>query len=288
MKWIEFEEKHRPRFESFIKDTCIDLFNKLSAFEKSYFYHYWLKIFNEHHCFVLSDQGVDKAFVSKPQWRVKHWIRWPENILLVKADFLAPLNLPAQFKDELNFRTLPQSPLKNTSQTAYVCLLENFQYQDVSNLNTDIDCFELKGERIDEIATLLDAKNRHADVSAGFYEKYYLPELIQYTKLNCKQQIGFGFYATKIKSSTPIAYCFYNGFEMPLTGTPCLLVNDIVVKKEFRRQKVATTLQAFAYDKLKQANISWVLGNIKEDNISSKKQAMALGRFAWSSTVKLE
>ena len=134
---------------------------------------------------------------------------------------------------------------------------------------------------------MLDVGLRDADVKPGFYEKYYLPELVKNMKANYKEQFGFGFYATQRNTTEPIAFCFYEGFEMPLTGSPCLLVDDIVVKPEFRRQRIATSLQAFAYDRLKGKNIHWVLGNIEPDNISSMKQAQALNRFAWASMVQL-
>ena len=84
MEWIKFEDKLRERFLGFIKRECLLLFEAINPFERTCFYHFWHKILNEHECFLLTDGASDWGFVSKPQWLVKHWIRWPENHLLIR------------------------------------------------------------------------------------------------------------------------------------------------------------------------------------------------------------
>lgn len=293
MKWLKFEDKenNRNRFLNFVRENCTKLLNELSSFEKTLFYHFWHKIFNEHDCYLLIDGERTYGFVSKPQWNVKHWIRWPENYLIIDKTMKEKITLPEPFAKEHSFRTnnSQQINIENTkvTQTAYVCPLDNFEFKLIENINENIVCHELTEKANHGILNLLDRNNRHADVKAGFYEDYYLPELIKNISDNHINKTGYCFYATLKNSDKPIAISYYDGFEMPFTGTPCLLINDIIVSVEHRKKRVATTLQAYAYEKLKQHNVKWVLGNIEPDNTSSIKQAQALKRYEWTSVVEI-
>lgn len=285
MEWIKFNEEIRRDILLFAKKSSLELFEKLSPYEQSYFYHYWNKVLNEHISYALLDQGRIAAFISKPEWTTKHWMRWPENLVLVEDPSILIGNLPEEFKEDLLFRTFNSD--KWVNQYAYVCDLKDFHYEKLGNLNRDLDFYELGNDRLDKIESLFHRDNRHADGESGFYEDYYLPDLISNVKANHKDHFGIGFYATLKGEKDPIAVAFYDGFELPLLGTPCMLINDIVVNKEFRRKRVATSLQAFAYNRFKQDGQRWVLGNIANDNVSSLKQAKALNRMPMTCVVEL-
>jgi GNAT superfamily N-acetyltransferase len=276
-----------------VKELCNPNFVKLHIYEKSYFYHYWYTILNTHECYLLTSQGKDVAFVSKPQWTVKHWVRWPENLLLISNDFSEDLYFPKDFENITDFRTNISLPvIKNYTiklqQSAYACNLKEFKIDSVRNRNKDIKYHILENSNLKELSELLAVKNRYGDTAPGFYEDYYIPRLIQNIKKNYKNNLGFGFYATLKSDERPVALAFYNAFEMPLTGTPCFLVDDIVVDKKFRRKRIATSLQAYAYNKLKDYGANWVLGNIVPDNASSLAQAISLGRNKWANSIYLQ
>ena len=291
MEWIKFEDKYLNKFLCFIKEELLYYFDKLSDLEKSYFYHFWLKILNEHKCFLLLKEDKASGFISKPEWEVKHWIRWPENYLILRDEEMGELSLPVEFKKERFFRTGSSQAGKvlkgKITQGAFVRNLQDFDIKTVVSINNEINCFELNEEADNRILSLLDREIRDADVEPGFYEDYYLPELVRNIKSNHKNRTGFCFYACMKNSDNPIAISFYDGFELPFTGAPCLLINDIVVKKEQRRKRVATTLQAYAYERLKKHNVRWVMGNIETGNTSSMKQAEALKRYEWTSVIDL-
>ena len=83
----------------------------------------------------------------------------------------------------------------------------------------------------------------------------------------------------------PIAAVYYSGWELPLTGTPCALVDDILVLPDYRGRGLASSLQAYAYQDLKRRGLRWVCGNIQVSNLSSKKQAEKCGRTPWTTDI---
>lgn len=76
-------------------------------------------------------------------------------------------------------------------------------------------------------------------------------------------------------------------FRWAIYGTPCVLIYDIVVRPDFRRQGLAKSLQAFAYQEMKRQGVRWVVGNINPKNTASVKQAGSLGRKPIAASVKL-
>ena len=92
--------------------------------------------------------------------------------------------------------------------------------------------------------------------------------------------MGWGFCA--VENGELIAGLWFSAWELPLTGTRCALVDDIVVKPGKRNRGIATDLQAFAYAQLKSEGVNWVAGNIDGGNGASVRQAEKLGRVPWA------
>lgn len=292
--WIQFSDQQRLRFFELVTRLNQERLSQLSGFEQTTFYHYWHKLFNEHHCWLLELAGNDVAFVSQPAWDAKHWIRWPENILLMAPELKRLNRFPDKLKDETVFRTglngtrnLENAELK-LLQSAYVLNVQEFD-QPLSHMVADeVEFQKLGSQKLPEIRELLSAENRKSDVEPGIYEEYYLPELVRMVEQNHQQSNGFGYLAIESITGDPIGIAFYEGFEMPLTGNRCLLVSDILVKKEWRQKGIATNLQRFAYGDMRANGVNWVMGNIDPANVSSLKQAQALGRTVWSDEIEIK
>ncbi len=294
MDWVPFSDQHRLRFFELVSRLNQERLSQLSGFEQTNFYHYWHKLFNEHHCWLLEQGGNDVAFVSQPVWDAKHWIRWPENMLLMEPELKRLNRFPDKLKDETVFRTglngtrnLENAELK-LLQSAYVLNVQEFD-QPLSHMVADeVEFQKLGSQKLPEIRELLSAENRKSDVEPGIYEEYYLPELVRMVEQNHQQSNGFGYLAIESITGDPIGIAFYEGFEMPLTGNRCLLVSDILVKKEWRQKGIATNLQRFAYGDMRANGVNWVMGNIDPANVSSLKQAQALGRTVWSDEIEIK
>ena len=132
----------------------------------------------------------------------------------------------------------------------------------------------------------------HIDAATALITKeegdtYYRQELKRMIEENLHAHYGFGYCSISRHSGSVVAVVFYEGFEMPLTGTPCMLVSDIVVSAEYRRRGIATRLQQFVYGDMQRRGIRWVLGNIDAENVASRRQAEKLDRIAWAHQVLL-
>ena len=284
MKWVAFTDDCRARFLDLILRLNRGLFIQLSAFEKSIFYHYWHKVLNEHTCWLLEKDGKDMAFVSRPDWQAKHWMRWPENLLLIDKNLHQLPSLPNKMKGEVSFRAgatlLSEQNMQAVTidQIAYTISLRDFV-----PLNSDINTVKdlhLCSHHAPEIQALLSE-------TEGDAKPYYRNELKRMIANNAREQYGFGYYTVLKKTNLPIAVVFYEAFEMPLTGTPCMLVSDIFVKKQYRNQGIATQLQSFAYADMKGRGVNWVVGNIDSENQGSVSQALKLGRTPWAFQVSI-
>ena len=280
MNWIPFTDNHRIRFFDLIMALNSDLFAQLSEYERSLFYHYWHKTVNEHRCWLLEIDGQDLAFVSSPQWQARHWMRWPENILLVSPELHKFPDLPDKIKGESSFRTRVLSEAVTIDQTAYVLNLKNFESVNHDHLNEAIEYLRLGSQHAPEIQALLSEPDENN-------VPYYRDELKRMITNNNKAQYGFGYYALLRETSLPIAVVFYEAFEMPLTGTPCMLVSDILVKEPYRGQGIATQLQRIAYADMKSKGVNWIIGNIDAGNNPSMKQALKLGRTPWAQQITI-
>jgi GNAT superfamily N-acetyltransferase len=287
MNWVTFSDEHRLRFFDLIMKLNRERFIQLSDYEKSLFYHYWHKILNEHTCWLLEMDGKDMAFVSHPTWQAKHWMRWPENLLLLDQELHELPLLPDKMKDESSFRTgysafLSKSTTRivTVDQIAYTLNLKRFVPLDNDYKAADIEYLHLGTRHTGEIQELLSELEEHI-------APYYHNELKRMIANNSRAQYGFGYYGILKEMNLPIAVVFYEAFEMPLTGTPCMLVSDIFVKKQYRDQGIATQLQHFAYTDMKSKGINWIIGNIDAENSASVKQALKLGRTPWALQITL-
>ena len=84
------------------------------------------------------------------------------------------------------------------------------------------------------------------------------------------------------------AVALYSGWELPLTGVACALVDDIIVRPEHRGRGLAPRLQEFACARLRAAGLRWVAGNIDLDNPASMRQAQKAGRKPWTLGIRIE
>lgn len=277
--WIPFTNEQRIRFLDLLLRLNRPLFIQLSDFEKSLFYHYWYNILNEHDCWLLHQSNQDVAFVSRPSWQTKHWMRWPESILLYDKTIIGTLVLPEEIRGETAFRTGHISQNMRQLQTAYALNLTHFQTNNYEIRHPDTQFLTIGSQHLDQLNDLL-SKPEHVS------ESYYRDELKRMVLRNQDDSYGLGYYATV--AGKPMAIVFYEAFQLPLTGTPCMLVSDILVDTEHRRKGIATHLQQFAYLDMQSRGIHWVLGNIDSDNEASRKQAEKLQRIPWAYQVKIE
>lgn len=288
MNWICFEDKHKKRFLTFVSQNCRNLFALLNDYEKSMFYRYWLKIFNDCENYLLTDGHSDYGFAAKSQWKPKHWLTWAENILLTEMDLAELPILPEGFSDQ-EFCTVHSEKLDQSviSQFCMVAELENFDKFKAGAINQDFAYQTTTRNRAEEVAELFAPEHRASDLKPGFYEKYYLPDLCEKLRNNHEDYYGFSYCAIDKTTDKAAAAVFYEAYELPLTGTPCVIIYDILVKKEFRRKHIAVSLQAHAYDDMKKKGVRWVCGNIDPGNSSSLKQAYALGRKNLTCRIKI-
>lgn len=287
MNWIIFTDEQRVRFLELLLRLNHALFIQLFDYEKSLFYHYWHKVFNEHSCWLLESEGYDRAFVSRPDWQAKHWMRWPENFLLLDPELHELPMLPATMKDVSSFRTGYSDTLFDgnrqtisVKQTAYAINLTNFELLGDNTKNADVEYGRLDSRDLNEIQALLSDPQHDS-------APYYRNELQRMLAHNARAHYGFGYRGILKGTGLPVAVVFYEAFEMPLTGTPCMLVTDILVKKQYRGEGIATNLQRFAYADMKARGIRWIIGNIASDNHASVQQALKLGRIPWAQQITI-
>ena len=74
--------------------------------------------------------------------------------------------------------------------------------------------------------------------------------------------------------------------HLPDAGVPAVLISDIAVDPNHRRQGLAQFMQRRAFACLRDFGLRWVFGCIEPENHASRGQAERLGRTLWFRCVR--
>jgi ribosomal protein S18 acetylase RimI-like enzyme len=295
MKWHKLEnDSDIPKF----MDAAIALLRptlmQLCPLEKTHFYDWWLRRFNDSDSYLMTDEGRFEVIVTVPHVSDIHSYRWNARILLVRHDRTDPVFLPAEINLNRSF-FVPNFPLPSVNETrilqiavGQVVQLEYGRLLDETLVETD--CLPIDGitirrataEDYDDIMALIErAYVDLTETSAGLYtQREELQRILEY-------DFGWCYVAESNRESKAriVGMASYITMHVPVIGVPGALVADLAVEPVMRRKGIAKSLQLFAYRQLSREGLRWLFGNIAPENESSLKQVESLGRTIWGRAV---
>lgn len=293
--WVPFEnEEQLGPFLDAVADLHRPLLDQLTAGERPFFFHHWATRLNLCDCYLLSRDGQPVAIAAYPRVVDKHYERWQSNSLAVHPEYDEPLELPCELdKSALfavpahDFTTETGIDIRNavvkTEQIAYTRNIDGFVE---SRIESDWGFRIPAPEQLEAMIEIFSCRDRPSPGSDSYLD-YYLPILTWNIRRVHSLGTAFCYCATERGGDVPIAAALYSGWELPLAGVSCALVDDILVLPEYRGRGIAAILQNFAYANLNRTGINWITGNIDPENPASLRQAEKANRQPWTISIRV-
>lgn len=283
MPWIKFTSASQTNeFIDAIYELYTPLIDRLWVKHHPFFFDYWLKRLNYSNSYLLKSQSNNIAFVSLEQGTDIHWQRWRYNTLVTTFDLEDNIQLPDDISSSQIF-TVPTENLfkleKHLEHEQISTLQESFiiQVDDHSDLlsHPDYKVHLMESIEVEKVLQLLESENWSE------LPEDYIPTLKEEIIRIGQKRDGWCFIATHRESNQIVGLASYLGYTLPLLGTSCAFIGDLLVIPAQRGQGIASALQKSAYQILKSFGIYWVMGNIIPENQASLRQAIKAKRECW-------
>lgn len=293
VQWIQFKsDADIPAFLDAALQTHRALFDRLAPDDRPHFFDYWQRLLNHSNAWRLGDGRETVALVTVPRVADLHSYRWHSRTLAWAADFAGGFNLPPDMNLERSFvvpADLAPNPMNvqviagaagRCVQTGYVAKLAEL------GTTSPPDGLSFRAFERDDLEPVLEL------LHAGYASQAEPEPDLSRQRVELRQVLdadaGWCFVATTGGSERPVAVASYILLQIPLVGVPAALVGDLAVRADFRGRGLARTLQRWAADRLRDAGLRWIFGNILPDNPASQRQAAAVGRAPWYCAVRFE
>ena len=281
-----------PDFLDAVSTLYRDVLDRLPTDDRPFFFDHWLRLFNLASVHLTTADGLPQALVTQPFRPGTHEFRWETATLACRDELHGRLVLPPGVDSGQSFRMSvigtdgrSSSPLLGfhgrENQRGYARSLTAFPFETEAEAPWTIR--RVRREDFEEAIDLL----RRSCVS----EEHPDPDLSE-SREELRQTIendaGWCWVASRSGESKLCGIACYAAMHLPDAGVPAVLVTDIAVDPEHRRQGLAQFMQRQAFACLRDLGLRWVFGCIEPENHASCHQAERLGRMLWFRCVRFD
>ncbi|OFZ47614.1 MAG: hypothetical protein A2451_02570 [Bdellovibrionales bacterium RIFOXYC2_FULL_39_8] len=297
-KWLHYENsKQTNDYINGLEKIHESLIAQMSPCERPWFVNHWLKILNLSECYMLKHNDECVAIATYPKIKDTHYYRWQNCTLSVKSgieigSLPRPVNkseyfiTPAQNSELAIGFSISGMKISISQVCTALRISENSKEQ---NPPLNVENRIVKNKDDAEASSSIFMTRLLEFGKDDFFNTYYLaPITHDISLIPTNKKRGWGVYSIDKTTTKPIASAYYSPWELPLGGPAAALVDDIVVLPEYRKKGIASSLQYFALNMLRQNGVSWICGNIEPNNFASLKQSENLGRRPWSITIEVK
>jgi GNAT superfamily N-acetyltransferase len=279
-----------PGFLDAVSTLYRDVLDRLPTDDRPFFFDYWLRLFNIASTHVATADGVPHAILTQPHRPGTHEFRWETATLACSDEFRGRLVLPPGVDPDQSFR-MPVidggdeivSPLRGTraveNQRGYARSLTECPFETEADAPWSIR--RVRREDFEEAIDLL----RRSELSDEDPDPD-LSESSEELRQVIENDAGWCWVASRSGESNLCGIACYAAMHLPDAGVPAVLVSDIAVDPEHRRQGLAQFMQHQAFACLRDLGLRWVFGCIEPENHASCRQAERLGRQLWFRCVR--
>ena len=274
-----------PEFLDAVSTLYRDVLDRLPTDDRPFFFDYWLRMFNIASTHVATADGLPHAIVTQPFRPGTHEFRWETATLACNDELHGRLVLPPEVDSGQSFRMSVIGTAGRTSssllgfhgrenQRGYALSLRECPFETEAGAPWSIR--RVRREDFEEAIDLrrrseLSDEDPDPDLSESSEE---LRQVIE-------NDAGWCWVASRVGESSLCGIACYAAMHLPDAGVPAVLISDIAVDPDHRRQGLAQFMQRQAYACLRDLGLRWVFGCIEPDNHASCGQAERLGRELW-------
>ena len=284
--WSELKgDDQIPAFLDAVSTLYRDVIDRLPAEDRPFFFDYWLRLFNIAATHVATVDGLPHAIVTQPFRPGTHEFRWETATLACSDELHGRLVLPPGVDCGQSFRMSAIGTAGRTSspllgfdgrenQRGYARSLTDFSLDNEADAPWSVR--RIRREDFEEAIDLL----RRSEVSDEDPDPD-LSESTEELRQVIENDAGWCWVASRTGDSSLCGIVCYAAMHLPDAGVPAVLISDIAVDPEHRRQGLAQYMQRHGFACLRDLGLRWVFGCIEPDNHASCGQAERLGRTLW-------
>ena len=289
--WSELKgDDQIPAFLDAVSTLYRDVIDRLPAEDRPFFFDYWLRLFNIAATHVATVDGLPHAIVTQPFRPGTHEFRWETATLACSDELHGRLVLPPGVDCGQGFRMSAIGTAGRTSspllgfdgrenQRGYARSLTDFSLDNEADAPWSVR--RIRREDFEEAIDLL----RRSEVSDEDPDPD-LSESTEELRQVIENDAGWCWVASRTGDSSLCGIVCYAAMHLPDAGVPAVLISDIAVDPEHRRQGLAQYMQRHGFACLRDLGLRWVFGCIEPDNHASCGQAERLGRTLWFRCVR--
>jgi ribosomal protein S18 acetylase RimI-like enzyme len=281
-----------PVFLDAVSTLYRGVLDRLPAEDRPFFFDYWLRAFNSASTHLATVDGVPHALVTQPFRPGTHEFRWETATLACSDELHGRLVLPPGVDSGQSFRMSALDTADKVSspfpglqgrenQRGYARSLTDFSLENEADAPWSIR--RVRREDFEEAIDLL----RRSEVSDEDPDPD-LSESREELRQTIENDAGWCWVASRTGESDLCGIVCYAAMHLPDAGVPAVLISDIAVAPEHRRQGLAQFMQRRGFACLRDLGLRWVFGCIEPDNHASCGQAERLGRTLWFRCVRFQ
>ena len=279
-----------PVFLDAVSTLYRDVLDRLPADDRPFFFDYWLRVFNLASTHLATLDGLPHALVTQPLRPGTHEFRWETATLACSDDLHGRLVLPPGIDSGQSFRmSAIGTPGRTISPLLGFHGRENQHGYARSLTDCPFECeagaqWTVRRIRSGDFEDAIDLLRR-SEVSADDPDPD-LSESTEELRQTIKNDAGWCWVASRAGASSLCGIVCYAAMHLPDAGVPAVLISDIAVDPDHRRQGLAQFMQRQAFACLRDLGLRWVFGCIEPENHASRGQAERLGRTLWFRCVR--